>query len=154
MSVSQTQSSICYLSPTCVCCCYAFTVMCSMCRHIVVIPHISEHWEHWWSGFSSQRYMDYFFQDFVWKLLMQAYDVAAVGLLRHILSPLHNLSLATNCIYVGGTFRRLHAQFDAWRQNVLQWHIRFWGDKMCRVTLHILSSLIGWTQTFTDKFIC
>ena len=40
------------------------------------------------------------------------------GLLRHILSPLHNLSPATNCIYVGGTFRHLHAQFDAWRQNV------------------------------------
>ena len=65
--------------------------------------------------------------------------------LRHILSPLHNLSPATNCTYVGSTFRRPHAQFDAWRQNVLQWYIRFWGDKMCRVSLHILSSLIGWT---------
>ena len=37
--------------------------------------------------------------------------------------PLHNLSLATNCIYAGGTFRRPHAQFDVWRQNVLQWYI-------------------------------
>ena len=68
--------------------------------------------------------------------LMMSHTGGKVCLLRHILSPLHNLSPATNCIYVGGTFRRLHAQFDAWRQNVPRWHIRFWGDKMCRVALH------------------
>ena len=69
-------------------------------------------------------------------------SLRATGLLRHILSPLHNLSSATNCTYVGSTFRRPHAQYDAWRQNVLQWYIRFWGDKMCCVSLHILSSLM------------
>ena len=40
-----------------------------------------------------------------------------MGVLRHIFSP------ATNCTYVGDTFRHPHAQLDTWRQNVLQ--IRF-----------------------------
>ena len=57
------------------------------------------------------------------------------SLLRHILSPLHNLSPGTNCAYVGGTVCRPRAQFDAWRQNVPEWYIRF-GATKCAVWVY------------------
>ena len=49
------------------------------------------------------------------------------GLLRHILSPLHNLSPATNCAYVGGTYLSptLAAHCVAPVHNLTP------GDKMC-----------------------
>ena len=54
-------------------------------------------------------------------------SIFILGLLRHILSPLHNLPPATNCAYVGGTLCRPCAQYYLTP-----------GDKMCCSGTYVL----------------